>query len=864
MVTTALNLNFTPGGAPLTINISQYDVGLRTYEFTPFSTPGTLDMTNAAAVTLEATKPDGNAVVNNCTYNSGTGKISYTVGEQLAAAVGRVWSKVVVRDTSDNVLGTAAIVWIVEQAGVTDEAVMSDSDISAVQEFVAEFGSINAYKAALDGCLAAAGGTRVAATKAAMTDQSVVYVYTGSESGMVTNNWYWYNGSDWVSGGAYQASVATDATLTTANKAADAKATGDAVNELKTDLNDRIDGYLVITDTTKFHAQKGAISSTTANTTTNTLTIASSNNRMVIGPFKMERSFKMIPSANIKYKLYKRISTSTYNVFTDIYSTWQTTTHIEGVSSQIYDKTNYYLQLAYSNDANISDITALSKEIKLIYDNDNIYELYEGVSTDLYGYSTGTKGNATGQRLISKKFDKCTYTVAYVSNTNYRLNALSGQKLYDTAGTASGFEYGANSAVDAEVIFVVQNYTGQADTNIQLKNYTSFKELYTTIGLNVEQYNDDYDFVTGFQDTDPDRIINANTVGNTIRNDILASMACLNDSGAIKYSHCPSITTDGTKLYVVFMCDRSVAQESATTTEIELAVVNASTMAVERYVTIAKSGTYGGETFNGRCSYPASYIDNGTLYILFSGTISGVQTLCVATYNTSANTYTISACNFTINSSSYTFNSANFLKYVGGLYGITDYGYEIGVCNPVLYGGNYYVTVSTGNKKMVKTVILQSSDLTNWTVYDVLDGGCLSSCEAVCGVKGDYMYIAMRHDYVKCTMRLVRYKISTKVVEQWAQLSSVSSRPTIFYYNSNLYLVVPRTNRRTMEIYVLQDYVRDSRLAAALYDYSTFAYNSITNISGTYYYAIHTKRTGVNTVGDYPVILLGKSSQVIT
>ena len=203
MVTTALNINFTPGGAPLHINVSQYDIGLREYEFTPYSTPGTIDYSNAFSVTLEATKPDGHAVVHNCTYDSDTHKITYVLGEQLCAVVGRVWSKLVIRDVDENVLGTAAIIWVVDQAGITDDAILSDSDISAVQDFINEFGSINAYRTALDACIDAIGGFNKAATASAMTDHEKVYVYTGNESGYVFGNWYYYNGSAWVSGGQF-------------------------------------------------------------------------------------------------------------------------------------------------------------------------------------------------------------------------------------------------------------------------------------------------------------------------------------------------------------------------------------------------------------------------------------------------------------------------------------------------------------------------------------------------------------------------------------------------------------------------------------------------------------------------------------
>jgi hypothetical protein len=67
-------------------------------------------------------------------------------------------------------------------------------------------------------------------TVADMTEESAIYVYTGSETGYTYGNWYYYDGTEWVSGGTYASTaLVTDRTLSRRGQPADAEATRQAI-----------------------------------------------------------------------------------------------------------------------------------------------------------------------------------------------------------------------------------------------------------------------------------------------------------------------------------------------------------------------------------------------------------------------------------------------------------------------------------------------------------------------------------------------------------------------------------------------------------------------------------------------------------
>lgn len=90
------------------------------------------------------------------------------------------------------------------------------------------------------------GSPLTASAASDMTNQNKIYVYTGSEEGYIFGNWYYYDGSTWVSGGVYNSiAFETDKDLIIADMPADAKATGVAIDSLKDDIVE-IDNLLEI------------------------------------------------------------------------------------------------------------------------------------------------------------------------------------------------------------------------------------------------------------------------------------------------------------------------------------------------------------------------------------------------------------------------------------------------------------------------------------------------------------------------------------------------------------------------------------------------------------------------------------------
>ncbi len=224
-------LNVVPGiSVPTALHASCGDVG-RVLEFILVDGTNTFEIPSTATVTITATKPSGMGFTETCTVTAnGTATISTTAA--MTDESGTMLAELRIVDGNDNI-GTANFQWIVEKdphpSNIIDgdveqartilqraEAAMTAAEeaVETAQTYAEEVS--DKYSAPL-----------VVTSASDMTDESKTY--------LLGTNWYYYNGTAWVIGGEYGDGVQIDDTLTQSGQAADAKVTGDEINDLKED-----------------------------------------------------------------------------------------------------------------------------------------------------------------------------------------------------------------------------------------------------------------------------------------------------------------------------------------------------------------------------------------------------------------------------------------------------------------------------------------------------------------------------------------------------------------------------------------------------------------------------------------------------
>lgn len=120
------------------------------------------------------------------------------VGQMLTVA-GTVPCELSFYDETGVKLTTFTWKLIVEPSVINDDDVVSSEYYNALTETISEIRNTQEQVKAF------VGAPLVASSKAEMTDHTRIYVYMRStpETGMTNGDWYYWNGSNWISGGIY-------------------------------------------------------------------------------------------------------------------------------------------------------------------------------------------------------------------------------------------------------------------------------------------------------------------------------------------------------------------------------------------------------------------------------------------------------------------------------------------------------------------------------------------------------------------------------------------------------------------------------------------------------------------------------------
>ena len=183
MYTQAINLDVIPAGVRPVIHVSQFDNQVQALRFTLYKDNQPFTIPSGAAVLINGYKPDNTAFSYAATAISGQ-TTTFSVTQQMTAVPGDVECELRVR-TASEIIGTLNFILRVEKAPLTDDSVLSETDIPLIEQAVdiaanlAEYiqQTLDAASAASASATNAANAATDAATSAAdaATDAQNIY-----------------------------------------------------------------------------------------------------------------------------------------------------------------------------------------------------------------------------------------------------------------------------------------------------------------------------------------------------------------------------------------------------------------------------------------------------------------------------------------------------------------------------------------------------------------------------------------------------------------------------------------------------------------------------------------------------------------
>jgi len=127
----SLDLDITPNGVPQIVKLSQYDKTMPTLAIKLYNGSQVFTIPTGCTAYIEGTKADKTGFQYPCTVSGGV--INATITEQMTAFAGRVPCEIVLRKSGER-KGSANFFLDIEPSALSDDTVISDSDLPIIQQ----------------------------------------------------------------------------------------------------------------------------------------------------------------------------------------------------------------------------------------------------------------------------------------------------------------------------------------------------------------------------------------------------------------------------------------------------------------------------------------------------------------------------------------------------------------------------------------------------------------------------------------------------------------------------------------------------------------------------------------------------------
>lgn len=153
MTSQTINLDMIPQNVPPIIHVSQYDKG-QTWFFNLFVGDSAFSVPAGSTVTIQGTKPDKTGFQYSCTYSGS--QVTATEEQQMTVIAGDTPAEIRITK-SGQIIGSINFIIRVEPAALTDNTVISETDLPLIEQAIEDLPLVEQYK---EDAEAWANGTR--------------------------------------------------------------------------------------------------------------------------------------------------------------------------------------------------------------------------------------------------------------------------------------------------------------------------------------------------------------------------------------------------------------------------------------------------------------------------------------------------------------------------------------------------------------------------------------------------------------------------------------------------------------------------------------------------------------------------------